>query len=53
MVANYEGVIVIESLYSPSNAPIALDENLSKLCHACFELYGDYLIGTRFLSNQS
>ena len=51
--AIYEGVIVIESLYCPRNAPIVLDDNLSKLCHACFELYGDYLIGTRFLSNQS
>jgi hypothetical protein len=34
-------------------APIVLKENLSNLYHACFELYGDYLIGTRFLSDQS
>jgi hypothetical protein len=51
--AIYEGVIAIESLYCPRNGPIVLNENLSNLYHACFELYGDYLIGTRFLSDQS
>ena len=34
----YEGVIAMESLYFPRNAPIVLNENLSNLYHACFEL---------------
>jgi hypothetical protein len=51
--AIYGGVISIESVYCPHNTSIALNENLSKLCHACFELNGDYLIGTRFVSDQS
>ena len=45
--------LILSKVCTACVTAIVLNENSSKLYHACFELYGDYLIGTRFLSDQS